>query len=532
MSTRFESVNSESAGRNGITVPAAWTFGGYFYLHSLPSAGAYAPIITVYGAFSGFSVMVDSAGKLRIYDYTGSVISSAGTATLATSTWYYLWVELPVTGGGNSISIYLNGSGTADLGAAGSSFGPARIEFATNQSSFATSYWADVSLDGWKGWSIDRAASNATAEMAAHALVSSTSAVGAWFLDGTDVTDHNGNVNDLTAIGTLSAGPDSPIDAAPASAPIGFVPGTKRPAGMPGPRDRLGFLRQQIWDYTLASEPAPSTVAQAAAAVAMSTAFAVGVAIMAAVGSSTSQSTAAAPATGIASGAGVTTAQSAAQAPATGIAAGAGVSVSQATGSAGSASTGAGSGASTAQSLARGTGAPTGAGGGCTTAQSSAFAGGSAIGAGSGISGSGGALAVAIGQAVVPGVGGVTVAQSTAVGSGAATGAGGGCTTSVSSARATSASIAAGAGTSSSQSSVRAAGASTSPGVGISVSQSFGIAAQGADIPTVEAAGLVLVPNDGRLSLVPNNGRLFLTPNNGALSLVPNDGTLSLSPDQ
>lgn len=220
MSTRFEAANSESAGKSGITVPAAWTFGGYFYLHSLPASGAYAPIITVYGAFSGFSVMVDSAGKLRIYDYTGSVISGAGTATLATGTWYYLWIELPVTGGGNSISCYLNASGTADLGAAGSSFGPARIEFATNQSSFATSYWADISLDAWKGWSIDRAASNAATEDDAHALASSSSAIGAWYFDGTDVSDHNGNVNDLTATGTLSAGPDSPIDGAPAPAAV------------------------------------------------------------------------------------------------------------------------------------------------------------------------------------------------------------------------------------------------------------------------------------------------------------------------
>jgi len=58
---------------------------------------------------------------------------------------------------------------------------------------------------------------------------------------------------------------------------------------------------------------------------------------------------------------------------------------------------------------------------------------------------------------------------------------------------------------------------------------------QGADLAppiAVAAAGLRLVPNDGRLSLTPNDGRLFLTPNDGQLPLTPNDGRLFLTPDQ
>lgn len=250
------------------------------------------------------------------------------------------------------------------------------------------------------------------------------------------------------------------------------------PMLLPAMRPTPKGLRGQVAMAMRALKPrafdvVPSTVAQAAASAAMSTAFAIGVAIFSGTGATTAQSAAQALGTGIASGAGVTTAQSSAQAPATGIAAGAGLSVSQATVSAGSAPTGAGAGASTAQSLARATGAPTGAGGGCTTAQSTNAAIGSPTGAGAGISSSGGALCVAIGQAVVPGVGGVAVAQSTVVGIGAPTGAGGGCTTSVSTARATSTGIAAGAGTSSSQSPAIAGSAPTSAGAGISVAQSI-----------------------------------------------------------
>lgn len=37
------------------------------------------------------------------------------------------------------------------------------------------------------------------------------------------------------------------------SSPIGFIPGTKRQPGAPGPRDRLGFLKARVWDYTLST---------------------------------------------------------------------------------------------------------------------------------------------------------------------------------------------------------------------------------------------------------------------------------------
>jgi hypothetical protein len=220
MATRFESVNSEYAGRNSVSLGSAHTFGGYFYVHSLPSSGNYAPIIMVWDGpgFAGYSVAVDSAGHLRIIDYSNDAISSAGSATVSTGTWYYLWVRDDGTSFG-TVSVYFNLSTTADVTKTLGMATTARVEFATNEAGSTStnipSHWyGDLSLDAWKGWSIDRAASNATAESASHSLVSSTSAIAAWYFDGTDVTDHSGNSRDLTASGTLSAGPDSPIDSA------------------------------------------------------------------------------------------------------------------------------------------------------------------------------------------------------------------------------------------------------------------------------------------------------------------------------
>lgn len=215
MSTRFESASSERAQRASVSVSTALTLGGYVYLHSLPSVGAYAPIVTVYGSFDGFTILVDSAGKIRIGNYSGDTISTAGTATLATSTWHYLWIRLDAAGFGE-VSVYLNGSTTADKNGTFLAI-PASptFQFASNQAGFTSGtfsvWYADVSLDAWKAWSADRAASNAATEDDAHAMSSTTSAIAAWWFDGTDINDHQ-NTNHLTATGTLSAGPNSPID--------------------------------------------------------------------------------------------------------------------------------------------------------------------------------------------------------------------------------------------------------------------------------------------------------------------------------
>lgn len=207
-----------------MSLPSALSFGGYFYLHALPSSGTRAPILTVYGNFQGFSVHVDSAGKLKVWDYNAGAIDSAtGTTTLAINTFYYLWVRAP--SGFGQVLLYLDGSTTADFTTSGNialpSGGTMRIEWSTNQAGIDdTVRYADSSLDAWKSWNADLAASNANTEKTSHTLTTSTNALGAWWMDGTDVTDHHSTNNHLTAVGTLSAGVDSPIDVVVVPPPV------------------------------------------------------------------------------------------------------------------------------------------------------------------------------------------------------------------------------------------------------------------------------------------------------------------------
>jgi hypothetical protein len=218
MSTRFEAANSESAGRDNVTTGAALTIGGYFYIHTLPASGFFAPIVTVNDGpdFAGWSLFIDSAGHLRLADMGNDNISAAGTATVSAATWYYVWIRQPTVAFGDMF-VYFNKSTTEDITKAVSMGTTTRVEFATNQSiiesATITHAYGDVSLDAWKAWSTDLAASNATTEANNHTMTTTTNAIAAWFLDGTDVTDHQ-STNSLTAIGTLSAGPDSPIDSA------------------------------------------------------------------------------------------------------------------------------------------------------------------------------------------------------------------------------------------------------------------------------------------------------------------------------
>lgn len=212
MSTRFERTNSEYASRSFPSATTDITFGGWFYLHALPSAGSYAPIFGFTTTnFTGVTVGVNDAGRLFIYDANAGVLST-GTTVLSTGTWYYLWFNGMI--GFGTHSVFLNGSTTADVsrtGATGST--TINLRFARGGNDFTT-YYGDLSLSGWKAWTANRAASNAAAEDDAKDLASTTSAYAEWYFDGTDVTDHHTTANNLTASGTLSDGPSSPVDGA------------------------------------------------------------------------------------------------------------------------------------------------------------------------------------------------------------------------------------------------------------------------------------------------------------------------------
>lgn len=237
MSTRFEAAGSEYASRAGVSAPGGvLTLGGYVYLHALPAPGAYAPLVTWYGGFVGFGVEVDSDGHLTIYDYNGGG-RGVGATVLSTGQWYYLWITQPSAFG--TCSIYLEGATAAEVSQLVASPDSGLLDFATNHGSYNAAVYADVSLSGWKAWAADLAASNAASESTSRNLLTTTGAVGAWWMDGVDVTDHSGAAHDLTASGTLSAGPDSPVDggeAAPEAytlpATSGALPASGAPVGL------------------------------------------------------------------------------------------------------------------------------------------------------------------------------------------------------------------------------------------------------------------------------------------------------------
>jgi hypothetical protein len=222
VSTRFELANNEAAGRDAFPTQTALAFGLWFYLHALPAGAVFAPIMNLYSGFAGITPMVNSAGKLKVYDWNGGAVNGAtGIATLSTLTWYYLWGLM--SSAFAPLALYLGGSTTADLTtSANMSIDQAtmRLEFATDQSGFNTDQYSDISLSSAKLWASALAASNANAEKASKDFVTSTTALANYYFDGTDVTDHHTTVRHLTAVGTLSAGPDSPLDTPAYSAAV------------------------------------------------------------------------------------------------------------------------------------------------------------------------------------------------------------------------------------------------------------------------------------------------------------------------
>lgn len=212
-STRFTSASSQYANATITrTTQGAMTFGGRFYLHSLPASGQLMPIISLAVSGSGWTVYVDDAGHLQIHDYNGPGDSSPGAATLSINTWYYLWIISAPTEFGAVIA-FLDASTSNDTFVATGVDANPLLEFATDQGPSGTDRFGNVSLCGWKGWAKVKDEADAATEDADHEATDTTGLIGEWFFDGTDITDHHSSGNNLTATnGPLTAGPASPID--------------------------------------------------------------------------------------------------------------------------------------------------------------------------------------------------------------------------------------------------------------------------------------------------------------------------------
>lgn len=216
MSVRLEAASSERLDRSSfITVGATtdYTVAGYFYLHSLPGGGSYAPLFMLYvsSAFAGLGVFVNSSGNLVVRDDNGDTFSSAGSATLSTGQWYYLWCRIENVGSeAFDVHCYLNESTSADLSVGTFGMGPAAasLQIGSNEASYTTDYYADASFFNWKWWSTDQAASNAATEEGQAAF--NVAGLARWlFSTFSDIDDDEGSL-DFTAVGTHSEGPTNP----------------------------------------------------------------------------------------------------------------------------------------------------------------------------------------------------------------------------------------------------------------------------------------------------------------------------------
>lgn len=232
MSIRLEAANSERLTRVGIfSGDPAFTISGWFYLHSAPAAGTYAPLVTLYNAgFVGCGIWVDENRKLVIRDYTGDNYSLPGATTLALNTWYYLHARKP-TAGLDELFVYLDGSTTFDVKRfVNNSSGAMTLQLGTNQVGYGTTYYADVSLVNWKLWTGDVAAAQAAVEMDDFAVTNTTNSLAAWPLDAfADLSDDVGTDEAFTATGTLSDGPANPFGATPPTAGFSVSANRKSP---------------------------------------------------------------------------------------------------------------------------------------------------------------------------------------------------------------------------------------------------------------------------------------------------------------
>lgn len=230
MSVRLEAANSEALTRATFYTfdgdAGAFTVGGYFYLHSLPAAGQFAPVFAFdqASAFTGVGLWLDSDGHLRFRNFSGGVNSSPGTATLTTGQWYYVWFRFISLGSGFfEVFVYLDESTTADfteqqpgLASDGvSSFHIGRNPVWDNADNI------DASFYNWKFWQSDVAASQAATESIQEGF--GTAGFARWLFDDfTDIDDNEGSL-DLTAVGTLSEGPADPWGDEPPADPRTWV---------------------------------------------------------------------------------------------------------------------------------------------------------------------------------------------------------------------------------------------------------------------------------------------------------------------
>lgn len=210
MSVRLELANSEFLSRTGVTIGPVITIAMYHYVHAFPAGANLHGIQNYYGSFVGENVKYDSTGKIRVYEYNGgaSTLSAASGLNLG---WNKIVIKINDTA--NTIAVYTNDNTTAVVSASPGAMGlpsGGKLEFGAAIEGFDTDTYSDSSEGRIKVWQRDVPVADAFAELASATFLDSTNAWARYeLIDQTDLDDEFA-ANDLTANGTLSAGPDLP----------------------------------------------------------------------------------------------------------------------------------------------------------------------------------------------------------------------------------------------------------------------------------------------------------------------------------
>lgn len=88
----------------------------FYFRYATKPASASEPIATIEGTGQRHvQLRIDSAGKLSIYDYTGTIVGSAGTTVLSQDTWYKISLYAGTDVGGGTLPFTLNIDDTLEL---------------------------------------------------------------------------------------------------------------------------------------------------------------------------------------------------------------------------------------------------------------------------------------------------------------------------------------------------------------------------------------------------------------------------------
>lgn len=197
-----------------LTTDTAWTMGLWFNVDALPGSGQEVifEIGESSGAPHGVSIGINSGGNLVIGDFY-TPATTAGSASISTGTWYYIWVT-KAAGNSAEVNIYVGAAGasvgtTADATRTQYTFSTDNVDLrfgGGSQNTNTTFGDFDGKIKNPKMWdALVAVTANADAEKVTCDHQATTNAYSEWLLgDTTETTDEGPGSRNLTANGNPS----------------------------------------------------------------------------------------------------------------------------------------------------------------------------------------------------------------------------------------------------------------------------------------------------------------------------------------